>query len=803
MRIRIEADPIGPLKVLSELPEARLAILEGLNGIGKTLAVRILELCTGALPYPLESPAWNSLRAGLGEFRVSVTGLRDDREIRWRGDSRDWGHPPADGVSPLQFREILVDGRSATLDQVRGLLVVHRVAGDESLVETLAQQADVAAESVRRWARRYADQNAGPLAELEEATSGAIRLLGAWSLEAYRSKAASLEDARVQARGAAKLLEEAQRRRDELASALDLANRLAEMHGRAPDLAQRLQEVDEQIGKVEAEREDVRRRVQGLAGQVAAAQPLLKELRNARRTLDRNRHNLSDLLNAAAMLEAALGTSADSNAVSTLISEFEEQVASLNAERATLDAAPMMRTLLDTLSSELAGAEGQGLGNQIALEDSVTEIQLTVAETRAGMSTRRAYLEGRPPAPEAREVTERLEHATRSLHRLRQLDAALVEAERLRRLVAQSEDRVRVALAAINPNAGSQMESLEVQRRESDDRLLQLAAERAALRQQLGATGDGTTESALTAHLAQALKQIAVDEAGLATALVEAEQALRRIQLDLVKVQDTVASVRGELARASIEIRMATEALMSDKQLTWIRTTFAQAYPVPIEADTPQQQLARIDAARKISLTVNDRLGELRSQLGAVESALRGVARHLRGMDPQAVRYLPQLQSWMGERFSDWFNNARVRHELLPTAEGDVAVNVGSREVVWTEHDSARSRPLEAFSSGEQAFAYTRARLAILDEEQAKPANRLIVLDEFGAFIAHDRLAGLLAYLQERARENVEDQVLVVLPLSRDYAELAKTAYGNEAERFARLAEEITARQYAVQPLVR
>ena len=98
----------------------------------------------------------------------------------------------------------------------------------------------------------------------------------------------------------------------------------------------------------------------------------------------------------------------------------------------------------------------------------------------------------------------------------------------------------------------------------------------------------------------------------------------------------------------------------------------------------------------------------------------------------------------MGQRFSDWFNNERVRQELLPQAESEIVVDLDAREVLWEENGILRSRPLEAFSSGEQAFAYTRARLGLLDDEDNPPQNRLVVLDEFGAFIAHDRLQQLL-----------------------------------------------------------
>ena len=90
MRISIDADPIGPLSVLRELPEAPLAVLEGLNGIGKSLAVRVLQICTGTIPYSAESAVWQSLCAGLGRFSVSISSLEGAEEISWTGDTRRW-----------------------------------------------------------------------------------------------------------------------------------------------------------------------------------------------------------------------------------------------------------------------------------------------------------------------------------------------------------------------------------------------------------------------------------------------------------------------------------------------------------------------------------------------------------------------------------------------------------------------------------------------------------------------------------------------------------------------------------------
>ena len=802
MQVRIEAKPIGPLSVLPELPDARLAMLEGLNGIGKTLAVRLLQLCTGQQPYrPDTAAAWRSLCTGLGPFSVTVGGLHGAREIRWFADSRDWGIGPDEALTSEHFREIAIDGRAASLDQVRSLLSVFRLGGEEGIVQTLARQADTTAEAVRRWMRRYADQDAGPLASLEEVVAESERLLGNWSLEDLLNLTKSAEESRRKALFAEEATQEARRRRDNLSAALELSRRLQEIRRRAPKLAQRLRAIDKEISNIQRNRDRLQNRVRTIAGQVAAAQPQLKELANARRTADRRREQLSRKLEQAAIRASELGVRPDDRSTRDLITGLEQEIAQLEAERRELDAAPWMRSLLDEVSPQLAEAERQGLGDQVAVDNPEMELELTVSQTRAGMQTRRAFLEGQPPPPQAQEVVERLESARRSLVQAQGLRATLIEAGTLRRLVGENEDRVNRALGAINPNAVDEMKKLEEERRSEDERLLELAAERAAVAQQLGPFVDATTERALDNQFRVSLEQLGVNEDDLERSLAEAEGVLESARVAYQQARSDQVEITRQMSQVGAEVRKAGKSLAEHPKLGWVRAATPSVSSV-ISSANLQDQLAGIDIARERVESVGERLGELRSQLGGVESALRGVGRHLLGLDPQAVRYLPELESWLSKRFSDWFNTERIRRELLPRADGDVMVDVKTRDVVWTEGGSIQRRPLEAFSSGEQAFAYTRARLGELDEVEVKPANRLIVLDEFGAFIAHDRLAVLLAYLQDRAKAYPNDQVLVMLPLSRDYAELAGTSISPEAEKFARFAEELTSKKYVVQVLV-
>jgi len=91
-------------------------------------------------------------------------------------------------------------------------------------------------------------------------------------------------------------------------------------------------------------------------------------------------------------------------------------------------------------------------------------------------------------------------------------------------------------------------------------------------------------------------------------------------------------------------------------------------------------------------------------------------------------------------------------------------VDLATREIRWkTQGDEPRVRPFEAFSSGERAFAYVQARLGSVSH--ATSLNRVVVVDEFGAFLSRDRLIRLQQVVQRQLNDDVVHQAIVVLPL--------------------------------------
>src|SRR5436309_2392499 len=73
--VTIEAVPEGGLKVIPHIPALRPCRLEGRNGIGKSVAIRLLSLASGTQPYAGDDGAWKSLRNLIGPARVTLKGL--------------------------------------------------------------------------------------------------------------------------------------------------------------------------------------------------------------------------------------------------------------------------------------------------------------------------------------------------------------------------------------------------------------------------------------------------------------------------------------------------------------------------------------------------------------------------------------------------------------------------------------------------------------------------------------------------------------------------------------------------------
>src|SRR5689334_23371786 len=84
MRFQIERHSEGALPLITEIPDFGVVQLEGYNGVGKSLTVRLLQICAAEpLALDTQTEAWRSFCTGLGRLTVTITMLNGAKELRF------------------------------------------------------------------------------------------------------------------------------------------------------------------------------------------------------------------------------------------------------------------------------------------------------------------------------------------------------------------------------------------------------------------------------------------------------------------------------------------------------------------------------------------------------------------------------------------------------------------------------------------------------------------------------------------------------------------------------------------------
>jgi len=222
---------------------SQVSLLEGYNGIGKSSAIRLLLICTGTLPYSEQDRSWNSLRSNLGQVQIQVDELIGTASnITWEFDTRSWellSFP----ITTEWFNSIRIDGRDATLSDVRQVLRVHRLSGDIGVVDTLVEEID----TNKSWVERLRNRIEAPEFRLLDESVSVLRELTSVSSEVDTATLAEDQRAVDLAQAAKNRADQAMRdveqRYRDIERAMELKADLDQLLSVGPEIDQRLEAV--------------------------------------------------------------------------------------------------------------------------------------------------------------------------------------------------------------------------------------------------------------------------------------------------------------------------------------------------------------------------------------------------------------------------------------------------------------------------------------------------------------------------------------------------------------------------------
>jgi hypothetical protein len=776
IEVSIDAQPTGGLRVIGEIPPLRPCRLEGRNGVGKTVAVRLLSLASGHQPYSDDPVSWRSLRAQIGNATIrfsGLVGLQAGAQLTLTPD--DW----PDEV-PFEIGDwlgtLVLDGDSQPASALFDRLEVVHLSGTERLDNTIDRRRGTYRVALRETAHRLRELE-GQRLELGEMTERVAPLTP------------EQENDDRQRRGEGeRRLQDLVPRHEKLQARLKALQKASTLQmlieaGTDPDR-------DAEIARVRKERAEAEHKLKRAQAELTAAvkelsqgSAIQKELAKEERRLTRVRKRETEARKRRVELAELAGLpqvaeSTDDVLPAEVAAEIAEGLAEATEKLRELEHAlyrnaltDQQRAIHDELTVVVDGAVSSG--NSDLVVGQMDDHDVTVGELAKALNT---------PPSRPHDIDDA------QLKQLRETHAAL-----------RSLDELIEAAPSIERDKQEVLESIR--------RLRSKAPEQDALEQRVD---HARTDQQDAQGLADALsRRLGVLQAGRLENPAEAEsdrdEILTHEKVKLDQLPEAVTHALTEQASGAGELA-TTREIVADLEAADVRRRVARRTLAAQLRSEPNLGWARDLAGLATSGAKNEDVDWRRfsERLQSVRGAVASLVDDVEALDavlttgPGASgRYGDAIRQALEEEAVKDFSDRPLLEALFDS--GTIThFDLGNSTVSWrTAGGEARSRPLTAFSSGEGALGFIRARLRQI--AAASHDNRLIFLDEFGAFIAADARRPLAELLTGDETGSLASQIIVMLPLQVDYrAELDQTT-GALHQRYTERVAQIDDHDYFVE----
>jgi hypothetical protein len=788
VRIQIDATCQSGLDIIPEIPNVDLCRIEGPNGIGKTSAIRLLQLCTGAQPFAEDAAWWLSFREQLLGARISVEGLDGARKIEWVLNPQAWPEEP----EPLgaKLGRIRIDGKPGTLRDVRQLLSVHRIVANETFVDILIGAAQKVQEEIYTWFQDKGDERTR---SIELRLGNLQRQVTSREILELSTEISTLEQLKLTASAKGEDAAIVALRVQKLTQAVDILDQLADVQGRGADVEAQIAEASEAMSALERTRRELGERLAGAARDEETTAKARHQYLLAQRHLERQEKKLEGILDEYNQHITGLEIGPlkeDIEASKTSASDALEALLTFGPRHYKLSS---LRSLLKSVHGVLIEATESGLDDEELLS-----VKLSQNNGSFVLSIRDAVakIAARIDSVEQEAASQPIDLLDEHVESLRERLAALDVAETLRGQVEdatearrKAEARLVLATDSLPQAAAATVAELLKEIEIIDGRLKELRKQVTRFEHIRSLIGGGKTEKVLASEISKICMDLGVDQSAVRRRLaVESPQAAA-LKEQAENLRRKVAELESDVQTSKTAVAKTIRSINDEPSLEWVRRAAADL--VPSESANLNVQLELLARLGLLLNKTRERLRKSAQSAQGIGEALRELVVQFTGGAKASGFWSGAALRWLEDEVRTWFQHGEVREALFPGADS-VDIDLRKMAFILPHGDEILTKPFVAFSSGEQALAFTRARMASLDTERAGARNRLIALDEFGSFVDADRLGKLALYLEARRNQFPDDQILVILPLrqplnaSRPQSQILQLDNrGYIAERFA------------------
>jgi len=539
------------LPLVRTIPDLSPCLLEGPNGIGKTLAVNLLRLVCGQQPWLGEPALWQSLRDALAstEIRIRVTGLRCGQAVDATLDPSGWPAEPRAEIGDW-LGTVKLGGDLATPDEISRVLTVERFGGNEDLQRVMRLELQRTGAHLDATSQALEEQVASTLDQLDAITEVLGPAEPAVRAGLQRQLAAKHEEIAQ----AEKHLAEGRAARELAGEGLRLRGRLEEFDAKPEALRLELEGQQSKLQELQTERDSLDEEIDDLLTHLKPRGDLEDALSAAQKLLTQRQKRL-DRQRAALDSVTQLFGGGDHPEREDLDEEIERVRELIEEDRRallTIDRSGRVREAIDEVLPSLTAAERDGVGDEAIAE--IADSSLSVSQLQAGLAKRDTALREMPLDESAAQVRDQLEGRIARHDLLSKVAAAQRDVARGEELVSEADDGVRQARSSIQvaSEALDAYDALVARREALQGDLAEILGAVARLRGNLGLPATESKEdleretARIAAELGVQTDELEVTWAALDADLSSSEAALLVARQEATSLQTVASQWPGE-----------------------------------------------------------------------------------------------------------------------------------------------------------------------------------------------------------------------------------------------------------------
>ncbi|KNY07887.1 hypothetical protein [Microbacterium sp. GCS4] len=777
------------LQAIEEIPDHKLCLIEGQNGVGKSVAIQLLELIAGHVPSALTAaPTWRSFRGNLGNTAVEIENMAGGSSARVVFTPDNWPIDPPE-VTSDQFGVVTLDGNPATMSELAALIEVTTVRGDESLQDT-----------VRSHIQRIESDLVQTTGIVRTRANELDEFVARFSSDWKRSDPAAVAERATEIKGLEEelarvknLLTDAEQTAADLERAMEIGRKMSSADADIKALLDRRASVKEEVDKFNAVIQNLEDDAKAAEEVLAAQGGSAAELSAAEKKLRGRETRLGNQQRDQARWAASLALPPDKPVVAAELKSATTEQRRLAEE---IDKIDRSRRTQDVLRRIVPVLDGTAASDSDEIFMVIDENRFSGRQVRTGFAARSDEIAASPRPEKALETLTQMDKIKRRIGGLNALRSSMKLAERAAELVDEAKDELKVAQAKSEEATAAAATVREISEQIAATQSLLTAAHQEAveLQEQIGLNGVSSAKEARST-LSTLLAKLGLEEDQLGAAQATAAAQLRHAAQRVEDVRKSMSSAQQASESAGAHIKTLLSEVRTAPDYAWLR-----------DALTPQQQddlaaedLSTFAIVRDVVLSVTDHVFNAADELDSLTRLTHLLASPKPTKSEAAQLEAPMrdpLSFALGESLRADLNTESIRQRVF----GGLTVeqlDLQSQVIVLAGDGRTEQRAMSAFSTGERAFAFTQAR--IKDLPPSPKPNRLLVLDEFGAFISADRMPDLRDFLE--TLDDLADQIVIILPLQVDYRAEMNDTKGDLHKRYAEKVRQLDARQYSAVPL--